>query len=151
MLSADGHDGEPVAACEEFYIAEPCVLLHLGKRNGVFELFTRLHIHHIPARMLWGRFSIGVIGVWIPGGVIGVACPYNFNSTGCVGRFAVTMVEDALVPHLHLIAHKVSRLIVAYPIPGLCLIWTSEEIIVGEAIGFGFKQPVSHQEEKRHS
>ena len=58
----------------------------------------------------------------------------DFGDSGDTGRFRVGMIEEDAVSYLHLIAHEVACLIVAYAVPSLR--YLAGEIVDAEDLRF---------------
>lgn len=116
----------------------------LLQRDGALEPTHESDIDHEPARFVRRAFRIVVPGLRVEGGVVRVALSCHLGNADNTRFPAVGVVEKDTIPQLHLIAHEVACLIVAYPIPGFGLAGTLPEMIDTEDFRFRFHEPVRH-------
>lgn len=143
LLCGHGRDRQPVTPSQNHHIGQLRLRSQLRQANES-DFFERAHIDQQPARIIGTRFGVMIRTLAIELRRVGIAGAGYFRNAGDAGFGATGVIEQDAIADLHLIAHEVTRLIVAHTRPRHSLILGRQRIIDAGFIGFGFHQPITH-------
>src|SRR3546814_14925782 len=105
-------------------------------------LALEVYVDQQPARLFLLRFRIVVIGLRIELGRVRVRLRRNRHQAIDAGNLAARMVEEGLIPFLHLDAEHVAHLVLAYTVHFSGLLRSRCETVVRKAVPTLFPTPI---------
>ena len=140
MLFLHRCDREPRAFLADEHFGEELICLQRLEWDEFLESRDVLEIDEIPTRFFLGGGGVEVFGFFFELGGVRVGRGGDFGDACDAGRLRVRVVEEGKIADFHIAPHEVARLVVADAGPRLLL--DLFEIVDGEAVGFGFDEPV---------
>src|SRR6185437_15855263 len=137
-----GLHGEAAAFLQQRHLLEPRHTAQLGERDGPRERPHRLHIHHVPRRLVGIAPGIEVFLPGIERREVGIAVAHDLADAHDGVGFGARVVEQHEVALSELIAQHVARLVVPHAIPVGRPRGRVPQVIPGKTVRFGFYQPV---------
>ncbi len=134
-------DGQPIALAEQDEVLQSglCILAQLPQRDEAIELSEQRHIDRTPAWI--GGVALGVVVIIVrrEGAHIGMRFAGDGDDARDAGDIAAGVIEKSLVAFTHRVAHEVTRLEVAYPVPGRGFTLGFSQMLDAEGPRLGFE------------
>ena len=114
------------------------MLTQFIQADNAFELFDEFNFDQIPGWTVRFAFGIKMDMVLIEGGWVRPGSTGHLQNSGDTGNIAIGMIKKSQITRPHIIADKISGLIVSDAIPRLGLAWSFFQISNAENVWFGF-------------